>query len=275
MACILKDKNGTRRIQFYDCDGKRKQIRLGKCPQKLAEAIKVKVEALITAMAANQPVDAETAKWVSSLNPTMSKKLAGVGLASQRHNTTLGCLLKVFDGRNDVKSGTKVVWGQRRRNLIEFFGENRKLHQITTALAEDFHQYLIGKGLASWTIHKRLQFLRMAFRMAIRRGLVLTNPFAEVTHKKSQTTERQYFVSREEITRLLAACNLNWQVILGLSRFGGLRCPSEVLSVRWVDVKWETNRFVVWSPKNGTLRWQGPPDRSALSRTASDPGESL
>ena len=249
MACILKDKNGTRRIQFYDSDRKRKQIRLGKCPQKLAEAIKVKVEALITAMAANQPVDAETAKWVSGLETAMANKLAGVGLAPKRRNATLGELLKVFYDRNDVKPSTKVVWEQPRRNLIEFFGESKSIHQITPALAEDFHQYLVGQGLAAWTVHKRLQFCRMLFRAAIRRGLVTTNPFAEVAHKKGSTTERQYFITREEITRLLAACNLNWQVILGLSRFGGLRCPSEVLSLRWVDVKWETGRFVVRSPK--------------------------
>ena len=200
-------------------------------------------------MAANQPVDAETAKWVSGLETAMANKLAGVGLAPKRRNATLGELLKVFYDRNDVKPSTKVVWEQPRRNLIEFFGESKSIHQITPALAEDFHQYLVGQGLAAWTVHKRLQFCRMLFRAAIRRGLVTTNPFAEVAHKKGPTTERQYFITREEITRLLAACNLNWQVILGLSRFGGLRCPSEVLSLRWVDVKWETGRFVVWSPK--------------------------
>lgn len=164
MACILKDKNGTRRIQFYDSDRKRKQIRLGKCPQKLAEAIKVKVEAPITAMAANQPVDAETAKWVSGLETAMANKLAGVGLAPKRRNATLGELLKVFYDRNDVKPSTKVVWEQPRRNLIEFFGESKSIHQITPALAEDFHQYLVGQGLAAWTVHKRLQFCRMLFR---------------------------------------------------------------------------------------------------------------
>ena len=249
MACILKDKNGTRRIQFYDSDRKRKQIRLGKCPQKLAEAIKVKIEALIIAMAANQPADAETAKWASGLDTAMASKLAGVGLVPKRQNATLGGLLKVFDDRNDVKPATKVIWERPRQNLIDFFGESKNIREITPAQAEDFHQYLVGLGLASWTIHKRLQFCRMFFRTAIRRGLVTTNPFAEVAHQKGSTTARQYFVSREEITRLLAACNLNWQVILGLSRFGGLRCPSEVLSLRWVDVKWETGRFVVWSPK--------------------------
>lgn len=33
------------------------------------------------------------------------------------------------------------------------------------------------------------------------------------------------------------------------SRYGGLRCPSEVLSLRWQDVDWDAGRIVVQSPK--------------------------
>ncbi|MEX2138897.1 MAG: site-specific integrase [Pirellulales bacterium] len=38
-------------------------------------------------------------------------------------------------------------------------------------------------------------------------------------------------------------------MIVALSRYGGLRCPSEVLSLRWQDVDWEGGRIVVQSPK--------------------------
>ena len=36
---------------------------------------------------------------------------------------------------------------------------------------------------------------------------------------------------------------------MALCRFGGLRCPSEVLSLRWQDVDWERQRVRVRSPK--------------------------
>ena len=36
---------------------------------------------------------------------------------------------------------------------------------------------------------------------------------------------------------------------MALSRYGGLRCPSEVLSLRWQDVDWAAGRIVVTSPK--------------------------
>jgi integrase len=38
-------------------------------------------------------------------------------------------------------------------------------------------------------------------------------------------------------------------VILGLSRYGGLRTPSETLSLRWEDIDWEMNRMSIPEPK--------------------------
>ena len=43
-----------------------------------------------------------------------------------------------------------------------------------------------------------------------------------------------------------------------LTRFGGLRCPSEVALLKWDDIHWDTNRFTVTSPK--TKRY-GKPSR--------------
>ena len=39
--------------------------------------------------------------------------------------------------------------------------------------------------------------------------------------------------------------------IFALARFGGLRCPSEVLTLKWTDVLWDTNRLRIDSPKTG------------------------
>jgi len=40
-----------------------------------------------------------------------------------------------------------------------------------------------------------------------------------------------------------------WKVILALSRYGGLRTPSETLSLRWEDIDWEMNRMSIPEPK--------------------------
>jgi hypothetical protein len=57
-------------------------------------------------------------------------------------------------------------------------------------------------------------------------------------------------VTRAEIVQVLDACpDHHWRAIVALSRYGGLRCPSEVLSLRWNDIDWKASRIVVASPK--------------------------
>jgi len=86
--------------------------------------------------------------------------------------------------------------------------------------------------------------------MARKHRLIEANPFDDVRTKAPATSDRQRFVSPEETSALLEACpSIDWRLIVGLSRYGGLRCPSEVLSLRWQDVDWERSRLRVTSPK--------------------------
>jgi len=83
-----------------------------------------------------------------------------------------------------------------------------------------------------------------------KRKLVQSNPFTEVTAKATMKADRERFVTGDETDELLAACpNVDWRVIVSLCRFGGLRCPSEVLSLKWQYVDWERERILVQSPK--------------------------
>jgi len=59
-----------------------------------------------------------------------------------------------------------------------------------------------------------------------------------------------YFVSVEEAQAVIDACNSPKQrLIIALARYGGLRCPSELVGLKWSDINWERNRFIVHSPK--------------------------
>ena len=49
---------------------------------------------------------------------------------------------------------------------------------------------------------------------------------------------------------MLDACpDREWRLLFALSRFGGLRCPSEHYKLRLADVDWSRDRFKVCSPK--------------------------
>ena len=74
------------------------------------------------------------------------------------------------------------------------------------------------------------------------------NPFSKVRTQRS-TVKVNEFVPREVVDKLMKKANPVWKVILGLSRYGGLRTPSETLSLRWEDIDWEMNRMSIPEPK--------------------------
>ncbi len=254
MASIARDKNGNRRILFVAPDGRRRTIRLGKVSQWTAERIKGRAHKLLEALYYKQPVEGELAQWVMDQEPPLTKKLARVGLIPNpeaKPSAMLGPFLKAYiDGRADLKPATKIVRGQVIRDLNEFFGESRDVKTVTPGNADDFKQWLVSRKLAPTTIHKRLQSARSFFHAMRRRKLIDENPFDGVKAAATGIKDRQRFVTREEIELVLAACpDHHWKSIVALARYGGLRCPSEVLSLRWQDVLWDTDRIVVTSPK--------------------------
>ena len=74
------------------------------------------------------------------------------------------------------------------------------------------------------------------------------NPFSKVRTQRS-TVKVNEFVPREVVDKLMKKANPVWKVILGLSRYGGLRTPSETLSLCWDDIDWEMNRMSIPEPK--------------------------
>lgn len=254
MATIGKDPNGHRRILFVANDGSRRTVRLGKCSERDAEQVCRHLEALLAATINGQPVRRETAVWLSEIGDRLHLRLARAGLVAARgklESAELGSSLTAYlDGRADVKPATRIVYGQVIRDLKNHFGENCELRSISPGMADDFRQWLIGRELAPTTVFKRVKVARALFHSMRRRKLIEENPFEGMKLKAASAKDRQRFVTREEIARVLDACpDHHWKAIVALSRYGGLRCPSEVLSLRWQDVNWETGRITVPSPK--------------------------
>ena len=80
MASLVRDSNGTKRVQFTAGDGRRRTIRLGKLAVKPAETFRVRVESLISAAITGTPADRETLRWAADLPDVMHAKLARVNL---------------------------------------------------------------------------------------------------------------------------------------------------------------------------------------------------
>jgi len=257
MASIARDKNGTRRILFVAPDGRRPTIRLGKVSQRAAEAVKFRVEQLLAAKLTGHAVEADTARWLAQLDPAVADKLARVGLIpNPKAKPTLGAFLQAWLAarKGDYKPASLTSWGQVIKALTKFLGADCLLEDVTPAKAEAFRQSMLAGGLRPTTIHKRLQHARMFFTHAKQQGLVTENPFEFVRHRPGDASERRAYVPAADVLRVIEhAPNDTWKLLIALSRFAGLRVPSEALSLRWQDVDWERGRLTVPSPKTQHL----------------------
>lgn len=250
MASIGNDSNGRKRILFVAQDGSRKTIRLGKATVKQAEAFKVKVEALVTAKITGS-MDDEVARWVADRDDDIYARFAAVGLVPGRKNQRLREFLEGYaNDRCDVKGGTLTVYGHTRRNLLDFFGDEKALRDITAGEADQWRLSLIGQGLSESTVRRRCGIAKQFFRAAVRQKLIPANPFADLKASGQVNTKKMYFVSHEEAQKVLDNCpDAQWRLLFALSRYAGLRCPSEHLALRWNDIDWQAGKMLVHSPK--------------------------
>jgi len=251
MASLSTDKAGKRRILFMAPDGDRKMLWLGRVSQRKAETFKVGVENILDANSAGAILDASTAAWLANLDDATHDKLAKLGLVAPRNSATVGGLLADFIAANThVKPATRVMWRHTIRNLREYFGDPRPLRTIGTAEAEGFRQGLVEQKLAAATVSRRLQLTRQIFGYAVRCEWLDRNPFTGISHTSGDPRLRQHYVTEEETALLIdAAPNWVWRTIIALARYGGLRTPSETLSLRIADLDWERGAMTVISPK--------------------------
>ncbi len=251
MASIVKDGDGLKRIQVVCPDGQRRAIRLGKVSMKQAEAFKVKVESLIGGTITGS-IDDETSRWLAGLDEKMHARLAVAGLVKSREqrNATLAAFIDAYAaGRTDIKPNTRIQLGQARAKLVAFFGADKRLADITAGDAEEYWRHLSGK-LAVNSARRLCGRAKQLFSFAVRKRIIRDNPFAEIESHVRSNPERQFFITADVAKQVMDACpDAEWRLIFALSRYGGLRCPSEHLALKWADVDWERNRLRVPSPK--------------------------
>ena len=253
MATIGNDRNGRRRILFVAGDGSRKTIRLGKATLKQAEAFKVKVEALVSASITGS-LDGELSRWLAERDDKLYGRLVAVGLVKPRQSVgakTLGPFIDNYIAdRSDAKPRTLINLKAARKDLAAFFGEDKPLHAVSVADAAEFWRYLLRRGLGKNTARRVCGRAKQFFGVAIDKGMFTANPFRKLKTRVESERSRKAFISRGDFQKVLDACpSTEWKLIFALCRYGGLRCPSEVLSLRWQHVNFEAGTVLVHSPK--------------------------
>lgn len=253
MASISTSSGGSVRIFFYDRLKKRRVIHLGRVPNSDAEAICRRIERFLNSqILGNEPTRADS-EWLAKSG--LAKKFAIAGIIEPQDHIehsermTVEEFLQSYVNRRGptVKPATRVVWTQVIENLKSFLPDGIYLDELTVGHAKEVYAKLKAKMRPS-TVSKRIGFCRQFFNDAVDWKKMKFNPFLSVKAPRPKAKVNE-FVPRDEINRVMAKANTRWKVIIALARYGGLRTPSETLSLKWSHVDWENNRLHIPEPK--------------------------
>ena len=202
MASVHREKRNGKyryRVQFHDKDNRRRSIRLGNVDRKASEAIRAKLEDLISASIAGSSPHNETAHWLRTIGDDLAAKLTAAGFGEfipRRESATLDQFLRSFIESRKAESAASTItnFEQVRRRLVAHFGPGHNLRLITAGDADDWRQSLVD-DYAEATLSKLVKRARQVFRYAVRKGYVDVNPFAELNDYRLEAGRFGDFVS--------------------------------------------------------------------------------
>ncbi|MBX3359918.1 MAG: site-specific integrase [Phycisphaeraceae bacterium] len=241
------------RILFRDSAGKQQTLRLGECQKPEARTARAAVGHLVIAKRHNSVPHPDATRWLAGIDDVLYARVAALGLCQPRaaaQVVTLANLLDRFDQSATVKASTRAAYKQAADSLRDHFGGDRALSTLTPGDADAWRKAIADSGLAPATVAKRCHVARTIFRRAVRWGMIQSSPFADIRTGPQSNPDRAFYVSPTTIRAVLDACPSDeWRAIIALARFAGLRCPSEIVALRWGDVNWEKGRLTVRSAK--------------------------
>lgn len=264
MASISKDMRQGRagyRVRLY-VDGHRRELYVqgsGKNSERQAMLIAMHCDELAKAKLNNVPPAHESVAWANGTEGSIRRSLIAWGLAesiSEKLTSDEGRLLGPFlegyvKSRTDIKRRTEINYKQTRRLLLEYFGEAKPLRSITVADAERWRRWMLDRPLAVATVSKHCKRAKTMLAEAVKDRLLQTSPFVALKGGKESNESRQFLVNSQISASILSVMNPEWRLIFSLARYGGLRCPSEVLGLRWADIDWEKGKLQINSAKTG------------------------
>ncbi len=254
------------RIFFRGADGERRAIHLGRTPIKVAQEWVRKISAIESSLVGGISFSAELAAWLRDLPDPAHTKLSSGGLVPTREAAavvTLEHLVKAFVDKAQGGPVTLVAYKPSLDSLLAFYGPQKPIAEITPELADNWRSAISkdtqgtckkrttnNNRLAPATVSKRIRLAKQVFRKAARWGWITKSPFEDMRSGSQVNAARLVYISTETIETVLDACpSIEWRVIVGLCRYAGLRCPSEVGVITWADVNWEKGRLTVLSKK--------------------------
>lgn len=234
-------------------NAQRLKISFGKITKRQAELAKLHIETLISCRKSSDTIPPSTQKWLSDMPDTLRGRIEALGLVERSVKsrwTVPDWVADYIEKRPDVKEATRRKWRDVESKLAVFF-KNDSLSDVTVQQAKAFRMHLqTVHELSENTLRRHIGITRQFFNSAIEAEIITKNPFRGQSVSVRANESRFFYVTQEIAQRVLdACCNAEWRLIFGLARWGGLRCPSEIVKLKWTDIDFEKQRFTVHASK--------------------------
>jgi integrase len=258
MASVSTQKStGFRRVLFEGLDGRRVAIHLGKVSLASAREIAGHIDHLMVCRQSSTDCRRSTRDWIQRIRsdwPKLASRLADMGLIAaplQADQVFTDFVDNLVSSRNDVKPNTLKLWRQTAEKIRLFFGD-RMIRSLTTKDGSNFLRWLStsvdlgGAGLSASTPGKHLTIAKGFLNEAVDAEILSANPFQKIHGDRTVNRRRRCFIPTKRIEAVISCTDdLELRTIIALSRWGGLRTPSEPFALQWQHIDWERHRITV------------------------------
>ena len=226
----------------YTMDGKQKQFYLGKRHNYMsASNVEKIVSELLECRYRNERPSPDLLQRLSSLDAKIRETI-------KRHGLECDCMYfiklgELIDRHRLTKADKKPKTIERYEawylEMMSYFGSDKIVSEIAPGDADLFRVWCLTgrpRRFAVATLAKGVRMCRSVVQFGVKQGFFTVNPFDGCIVGADHNDERQYYVSRETIEKVLSVCrNDRLRFAVMLARYAGLRIPSEIRYMKFSD----------------------------------------
>jgi integrase len=156
--------------------------------------------------------------------------------------------------RGAISEGTRLKYVQVKDAFLHSLGRRRDAKLGSVGLKDflQFRNQLLAEGRTPQTVDQLVRkVLSSPFALAVRLGLLSSNPLASLPALKSTRIEKGVFTARE-VSKLLVVATPDWRGAILVGYFTGARLK-DVCNLRWGNVDLEKQLITFRAGKTGQL----------------------
>jgi site-specific recombinase XerD len=137
----------------------------------------------------------------------------------------------------ELKLKSQKFYKDWYKRFYRYFNKETRVCTITVSEAKKFLA-CCSDNLSECTVYRGVSACITIFDYAVELRLLTDNPFKKLSYGKPTNELRQFYVTREILTKVLENCNDDFErLVIVLGRYAGLRIPSEIRKLRFCDIR--------------------------------------